>query len=250
MLYTTRIYKYLLLLAVAITLWPLQGYARKRLTIEKPDLDKIEVEVLNPKSRFYFPKLQKRYEANDTVMTAEEYRYFYLGYMFQEDYDPYRISQFTDSTQALIERGGPYTKREAERIMAFTEKALADNPLDLRQMSFHIRFLREKGKNLRAKFWEYKLAHLIEAILSTGTGLDAENAWYVVYPMHEYDLLQYLGYQATDAEFPAEGIDRLKVKPYNDARRFNGSTPNAFYFNVLIPQQEYDRKHPGEENSE
>ena len=94
---------------------------------------------------------------------------------------------------------------------------------------------------------ESEKQNLLNAILSTGTGLDADNAWYVVYPMHEYDLLQLLGYEPIEAEYPADGMDRLKVKPLKDARRFNGEIPGAFYFNVKIPQEEYIRKHPGEE---
>lgn len=219
----------------------------KLLPVEKPDLEAIEDSVLNPAGRFYFPRLQERFEANDTIMTPLEYRYFYLGYMFQEDYDPYRISQFNDSTEALVNRPGEITKHDAEQIFSFSEKALWDNPLDLRQMSFLIHFLRQKGKPIRAKFWEYRLQNLLNAILSTGTGLDMDNAWYVVYPMHEYDLLQFLGYDPTDAEYPADGFDRLRVKPLKDARRFNGDTPGAFYFNVKIPQEEYMLKHPGEE---
>lgn len=223
------------------------GARPKQLPVDKPNLEAIADSVLNPTSRFYFPRLQERFEANDTVMTPLEYRYFYLGYMFQEDYDPYRISQFNDSTEALINKPGNITKHDAEKIISYSEKALWDNPLDLRQMSFLIHFLRQKGKPIRAKFWEYRLQNLLNAILSTGTGLDMDNAWYVVYPMHEYDLLQLLGYDPVDAEYPADGFDRLRVKPLKDAHRFNGETPEAFYFNVAIPQQEYMLKHPGEE---
>lgn len=219
----------------------------KALPVERPDLQAIADSVLDPTSRFYFPRLQERFEANDTVMTPLEYRYFYLGYMFQEDYDPYRMSQFNDTTEQLLKKGKALTGHDIDDIIHYTEKALLDNPLDLRQMSFLVRYLKEKKKSRRALFWEYRLANLLGAILSTGTGLDADNAWYVVYPMHEYDVLQYLGYEPVEAEYPADGIDRLKVNPYKDARRFNGDTPGAFYFNVKIPQQEYMHKHPGED---
>ncbi len=236
------------ILVLLLTLTAVNMSARyKQLPPEKPDLAAIEDSVLNPASRFYFPRLQERFEANDTVMTPKEYRYFYLGYMFQEDYDPYRMSQFNDSTEAILKKGGNITTKDAEAIIHYTEKALRDNPLDLRQMSFLIHFLRQKGKTLRAKFWEYRLANLLGAIMSTGSGLDQENAWYVVYPMHEYDLLQYLGYQTTDAQYPRDGIDQLLVQPYKEARRFNGETPSSFYFNVEIPQEQYKLKHPGEE---
>lgn len=240
----TTIFTAILLTAASATL----SARPKPLPVEKPNLAAIQDSVLDPTSRFYFPRLQQRFEANDTVMTPREYRYFYLGYMFQEDYDPYRMSQFNDSTEALLKRGGNFTTREAETIIHYTEKALRDNPLDLRQMSFLIHFLRQKGKTIRAKIWEYRLANLLGAIMSTGTGLDSDNAWYVVYPMHEYDVMQYLNYQVTDAKYPVEGvIDQLMVKPLKDARRINGSTPSSFYFNVKIPQEQYMLKHPGEE---
>ena len=52
------------------------GQARpKQLPVEKPNLEMIEDSVLDPTSRFYFPRLQERFEANDTVMTPLEYRF-------------------------------------------------------------------------------------------------------------------------------------------------------------------------------
>jgi hypothetical protein len=221
--------------------------ARKTLKVEKPDLENIKQQVLNPKSEFYFPKLEKKYLANDTVMTPEQYRYFYLGYMFQEDYDPYRESKHSAQVEPLRKKGGNYTKKELDTIISASERVLEDNPFDLRQMSFLIHALKEKKKDLRAKIWEYRLENLLGAIKSTGTGEDIDNAWYVIYPMHEYDMMQLLGYESTDAEYPAEGIDRLIVRPTAETtKRLRGKTADSFYFNVAIPQAQYDLKHPDE----
>ena len=52
---------------------------KRKITVEKPDLDDIKAKTLDPSSPFYFPKLMAKYNRNDTVMTNEEYRYFYLG---------------------------------------------------------------------------------------------------------------------------------------------------------------------------
>ncbi len=65
---------------------------KRKITVEKPDLEEIRISTLTPSSPYYFPKLMKKYESNDTTMTNDEYRHFYLGYMFQEDFDPYRVS--------------------------------------------------------------------------------------------------------------------------------------------------------------
>ena len=67
--------------------------------------------TLDPSSKFYFPKLKAKYEKNDTTMTPEEFRNFYLGYMFQEDFDPYRVSPYSNVTDG--HRQSPCFRRSA-----------------------------------------------------------------------------------------------------------------------------------------
>lgn len=223
--------------------------AQKKLKTEKPDLEAIRRATLDPESRFFFPKLVALYQRNDTVMTPEEYRYFYLGYMFQEDYDPYRTSRYSGPTDHLRAKA-THTPAECDTIIEFAEKTLKDNPFDLRQMSFLVHALKEKHKNMRAKIWEYRLQNILGAIKSTGTGENRDNAWYVVYPMHEYDIVQLLGFEATDATFIEPGYDYLTVTPDPAVHRRRGKVPEGFYFNVVIPMQEYDRKHPDDAESQ
>ena len=221
--------------------------SRRKIKVEKPDLEAIEDETLNPDSKFYFPKLLAKYNRNDTVMTPEEYRYFYLGYMFQEDYDPYRVSPYSTVTDDLRLKA-THTKEEIDTIRKYAELSLADNPFDLRQMSFLVHVLKEKNKGMSAKIWEYRLEHLLGAIKSTGTGEDMDNAWYVIYPAHEYDMVSLLGYNAIDVEYPAEGFDRLIVEPDRSAAKKPRDNPKGFYFNVTMPGEQYELKHP-EDNS-
>ncbi|MBD5204059.1 MAG: DUF4919 domain-containing protein [Bacteroidales bacterium] len=218
---------------------------KRKITVEKPDLEKIRKRTLDPEDAMYFPKLMAKYNRNDTIMTSEEYRNFYLGYMFQEDYDPYRTSPYSGYTDDLREKA-THSKEEIDTIRKYAELALRDNPFDLRQMSFLVHVLKEKRKDMSAKIWEYRLEHLLGAIKSTGTGEDADNAWYVIYPMHEYDMVQLLGYEATDAKFFDPGVDYLTVTPDPDAARKPGpkDIKEGFYFNVVVPQQQYELKHP------
>lgn len=227
-----------------------QAYSQKKLKIEKPDMEKIRSESLNPESKFYFPKLRKLYERNDTVMTPEQYRYFYLGYMFQEDYDPYRTSPYSGPTDFLRAKT-QHSAAECDTIIKYAEMSLLDNPFDLRQMSFLVHVLKEKHKDMRAKIWEYRLQNILGAIKSTGTGEDIDNAWYVITPTHEYDIIQLLGYEAVEADFPKPGYDYLKVVPDEaTARRRRSKVADGFYFNVEIPTKEYARKHIGEDDEE
>lgn len=222
---------------------------KRKITVEKPNLEEIRKATLNPQSPYFFPKLMKKYESNDTTMTNDEYRYFYLGYMFQEDYDPYRVSDYAGVTDHLRQKS-THTKEEIDTIRKYAQLALADNPFDLRQMSFLVHVLKEKRKDMSAKIWEYRLEHLLGAIKSTGTGEDQENAWYVIYPVHEYDMVQLLGYQATDAKFIEPGYDYLTVVPDENNKVKRDKIVDGFYFNILVPQEQYELKHPEEEEEE
>lgn len=228
------------------TLTPEQEEARKKrkITVEKPDLDAIRQATLDPKSQFYFPKLLAKYNRNDTTMTQEEYRNFYLGYIFQEDYDPYRTSPYSGVTDEL-RRKTSHSKEEIDTIKKYAELTLRDNPFDLRQMSFLVHVLKERRKDMSAKIWEYRLEHLLGAIKSTGTGEDEENAFYVIYPMHEYDLIQLMGYEATDVDFIEPGYDYLSVRPDDaTAKRLRDKAAKGFYFNVDFLTRQYEKKHP------
>lgn len=229
---------------------PASGTARstdskRKVKVEKPDLKEIRRITLDPSSPFYFPKLKKKYETNDTTMTPEEFRNFYLGYMFQEDFDPYRVSPYSNVTDDL--RNKPtHTREEIDTITKYAILSLEDNPFDLRQMSFLVHVLKERRKDMRAKIWEYRLENLLGAIKSTGTGDSSDNAWYVIYPVHEYDMVQLLGYEAVDAKFIDPGYDYLEVQPDESDTRKRDKSAKGFYFNVMVPQQQYELKHPEE----
>ncbi len=225
-----------------------EAASKRQIVVEKPDLEKIKKETLDAARPFYFPKLMAKYTRNDTTMTNEEYRNFYLGYMFQEDYDPYRTSPYSGVTDDMRLKA-THTKEEIDTIRKYAELSLRDNPFDLRQMSFLVHVLKEKRKDMSAKIWEYRLEHLLGAIKSTGTGEDIENAWYVIYPMHEYDMVQLMGYEAVDAQFIDPGYDHLIVTPEEETRkRLRDKVVSGFYFNVEVPQAQYELKHPEDPN--
>lgn len=208
---------------------------------QRPDMDLIKTEVTDPGSQYYYPDLMARYERNETVMNLEDYRHLYLGYIFEEDFDPYRHTQYSSLVEELYYKSR-HSKGECDDIIKFAELSLKDNPFDLQQIDFLIYALREKGKHNLANIWQYRLNHLLEAIVSTGTGLSAADAWVVTNPQHEYFLLNKLGRVATGYEFLAPGIDHITVAP----KTAKDST--EYYFNSRNFLKEYARKYPPEDN--
>lgn len=230
------------LLSIAVVATPLiaanpSAHAPKAV-VDIPDMDKIKAEITDPKSRYWYPKLMKQYEQNETVMKLDDYRHLYLGALFQEDYNPYRRQPLDNQLDRLYYQQ-KHSRAELDSIISWAEAALLDDPFDLSQINFLIYALRNRGKNNRANIWQYRLNHLLEAILSTGNGSDPEHAWIVIDPKHEYDILNFQKAVVDKAEF---------IQPYYDCISVTGadSQPHTYYFNVNYLLREYYRKHPDE----
>ncbi len=221
------------LIALGMSAAPKQ---EKKLKNEKPDMGQIRKEVNDPSSQYYYPKLMSMFQRADSVMDLDQYRHLYLGYMFQEDYNPYRHSDYSSRVEELYYRD-KHTAAECDTIIKYAELSLKDDPFDLRQMTFLIYAYREKKKVNLANIWQYKLNHILEAILSTGTGLDEENAWIVINPQHEYNLLNFNDF-IIQAHEDRDEYDYILIKPKND------KDPKGFYFNVGYLLREYNRKFP------
>ncbi|MDE6301670.1 MAG: DUF4919 domain-containing protein [Muribaculaceae bacterium] len=216
--------------------------AAVRTNLGKPDLEAIRTATLNESSPRYYPKLLKEFMANDTTMTDEDFQYFYYGSLFQEDYDPYRPQANPDQAARLapLFNKKEWSRAERKQILDFAIETLADNPVNLRQLTNRIFVYEQNGKYDLAKIWQYKLNHLLLVIASSGTGADPENAWQVVYPQDEYDFLNLSGITVREAKFQQPYYDYVVVNPRN------ASAPEGYYFNISEILRQYYLKHPSE----
>lgn len=206
---------------------------------ERPDMKEIKRETQDPTSKYFYPRLMEEYQRNDTTMKLDKYRRLYLGYVFQEDYTPYRSSEHPLSFKRVFE-SEKLSRQECDSVIAYATKNLADNPFDLREMTLLINAYREKGKTNLANIWQYKLNYLLMAIVSTGTGLDEENAWFVIEPQHEYVLLNMMGYTVDGQLFYDPYYEYIEVKDPS------GNDAGGFYFNIKDLLDQYYLKHPDE----
>ena len=208
-----------------------------------PDLEQIRMEVNDVQSPYYYPTLTAKYYSNDTTMTLDEYSYYYLGYTFQEDYNPYRKSEYAHQIDHLYKQGRKLSVAEYENLIKFAQQTLNDDPFDLRQINILIYALKGVNRYKEASVWQYRLDHLVDAILRTGDGLTPETAWHVIYPGHEYIILNCLGMKGVEFVFVAPCYDYIEIEENN--RRIEG-----FYFNVERILDVYDTKYCHEEGNE
>lgn len=195
-----------------------------KFAIKKVDFDHVRDVTFNPNNAYYYPKLLKAYNSNDTTLSIEGWRNFYYGYTFQEDYDPFRESVYSNVVEQLYYKQ-PHSRAECDSIEKYAELSLNDNMFDLNQMNFYIYVLKEKKKHARAAICQYRLDRLIAAIMSSGRGTK-EEPWVVIAPEHEYNIINFLGFVATEHETMEGGIDYIKVQPVA------GKSAEGFYFDI------------------
>ena len=119
---------------------------QSKFAIKKVDFDHVHDVITNPKNAYYYPKLMKAYTSyNDTTMSIEAWRNFYYGYTFQEDYDPFRESVYSNKVEELYYKQ-PHSRAECDTIEHYAELSLNDNMFDMNQMNFYIYVLKEKKK--------------------------------------------------------------------------------------------------------
>ncbi|MCM1222670.1 MAG: DUF4919 domain-containing protein [Lachnospiraceae bacterium] len=231
-----------LIFSLLLSLFAAAAVAANKLDIHKPDLEKIKEETLDPQSKRHYQKLLKKFMSNDTIMNTEDFEYFYFGTLFQEDYDPYRAvydQLALDSISPLYYKAD-HTRSELNRMENYARRALEDNPLDLAQLKNLVFVHEKKGKVNLAKIWKNKLNHLLLAIAQSGTGLDPDNAWVVVYPRHEFDFLNISGLVVEGSEFQEPYYEKFRVKAKSD------KDPSEYYFNLQPVLEQYYLKHPTE----
>ena len=210
----------------------------KKFEVRKVDFDKVKEITLNPKADFYYSKLLKSFSGTDTTMSLEVFRDLYYGYVFQEDYNPFRQSQYGTVVEQLYYKQ-PHSRQECDSIEKYANLSLADNMFDLDQMQYYIYVLKEKKKYARAAVEQFKLDNIIAAIMSSGKGTKDE-PWVVISPLHEYNIVNFLGYIAVNHTEMGKGIDYIAVK------KRGRSKTEGFYFDVSRMWQEAQRKFPDE----
>ncbi|MGM9859308.1 MAG: DUF4919 domain-containing protein [Muribaculaceae bacterium] len=216
--------------------------AQPRTSLSRPDLEAIRVASLDEESPYYYPRLLTEFMKNDTTMSDVDFQYFYYGTFFQEDYDPYRQVGNPDQLAVLapLFNKTTWTRSERKQILDFAMAVLADNPVNLRQLTNRIFVYQQNGKNDLAKIWQYKLNHLLKVIASSGNGLTPETAWVVVYPHDEYDFLNISGITAREQEFVAPYYDHILIN------RKDEKQPEGYYFDIEEILKQYFIKHPSE----
>ena len=230
----------LVTLTIALTLTAAaqrpQPPASGKFEVHKVDFNHVKEVIENPNSVYFYPKLMQSFLSNDTTMSIEAYRNLYYGYTFQEDYNPFRMSVYSNVVEQLYYKQ-PHSREECDSIMKYAGLSLDDNIFDLDQMQYFIFALKEKKRHARAAVRQFRHDRIVAAIMSSGKGTK-EEPWVVIMPSHEYNIVNMLGYVATDHRDEGNGLEYIAVQPKE------GKTTQGFYFDVKRMMEVANLKFP------
>ena len=230
----------LVTLTIALTLTAAaqrpQPPASGKFEVHKVDFNHVKEVIENPNSVYFYPKLMQSFLSNDTTMSIEAYRNLYYGYTFQEDYNPFRMSVYSNVVEQLYYKQ-PHSREECDSIMKYAGLSLDDNIFDLDQMQYFIFALKEKKRRARAAVRQFRHDRIVAAIMSSGKGTK-EEPWVVIMPSHEYNIVNMLGYVATEHRDEGNGLEYIAVQPKE------GKTTQGFYFDVKRMMEVANLKFP------
>ena len=230
----------LVTLTIALTLTAAaqrpQPPASGKFEVHKVDFNHVKEVIENPNSVYFYPKLMQSFLSNDTSMSIEAYRNLYYGYTFQEDYNPFRMSVYSNVVEQLYYKQ-PHSREECDSIMKYAGLSLDDNIFDLDQMQYFIFALKEKKRHARAAVRQFRHDRIVAAIMSSGKGTK-EEPWVVIMPSHEYNIVNMLGYVATEHRDEGNGLEYIAVQPKE------GKTTQGFYFDVKRMMEVANLKFP------
>ncbi len=153
-----------------------------------PDYNSIKKNIADKSSNYYYPKLLERMTSNDSLLSNEDYRHLYFGYVFDPKYSAYFTSPDEKKLREYYQ-SEKINEKDYDKIIKLAEHSLSLFPFDLRQMNFLAYIYHLKGDEVSAKNISNRFHNIIGAIMSSGNGEKCETGFHVISVSHEYVLL-------------------------------------------------------------
>ena len=192
------------------------------------NLEAMKLQVTDEASLYYFPKLMKKYMADHTTLSIDEYFMLYFGQVAQADYSPY-FSPIDDEVKQLKEL---YGKEEYEKAVEIGAKLYAKVPLNI-DLNWYLGacyYKLDQYDKYDRHMGTYR--SLLYAIASTGNGKTPETAYIVAAVSDEYELMTYLNYRTSMQSLVHRDGHSFDVQKCTDGK---GDEEFDVYFNIDMP---------------
>ena len=171
--------------------------------------DSVRIAITDMEGDYYYPTIIGKYIKGDTTLVLEDYRMLYYGFSMQPSYAPLDDNMHYDNAIRFysdhIESTDDLTINE---IIRLTNVALLSQPFNLKLLNLMIYCYSVKEDRTNIIRYTQQLNGVLEAILSTGSGISRHDPWYVIYRNDVIDVATLLGgkllkrlYITTDVEY-------------------------------------------------
>lgn len=181
------------LLVALLTLSLLSLYAQEEEFFKAPDYAQIKRDVRAPSSTYYYPALLEKYHDSDVVMTPEEGRHLYFGFVYQPGYVPTDTSTYNNLLAEVLTKQS-FTAEDYSHILTYADALLQEDPFNLRAFNAKLLVYAQQNKTKEYKEIVRKRRIVQDAIIGTGDGISEKTPFYVIKVSHEYDILPFMGF--------------------------------------------------------
>ncbi len=208
--------------------------------ISKVDFDDIKKKVEDVQSPYYYPNLVKRYQYFDSTLRKADFLCLYYGHIFQKNYDPYGGD---DNETKCVEQ---FRIAKYEQVIKFGEKALAQNPVNLKVLYRVIVSYDRLNNRYMANRYARFYFPMIDCIMASGDGKSKKTAYVVTDPSDEYEVLNHLDLRSFRQSLDGD-TDILTIDTSDQRPMIGKALIREMYFNVSKPMQRLTHSMKGKE---
>jgi hypothetical protein len=192
-----------------------------------PDFKKIEKEIKDKNSKFYYPKIFERYKNHDTTLTDEDFHYLYYGYTTEENYNPDFHHDSLDTFLELVSKED-IPNHDFKRIVNLSNIIIKSDPFNIRVLKWISYIYHIKGNDKSAFEIGFNNSGIINCILNSGDGASEKTSIYVNRISDEYEIMKFIG-----LKFKGQSLIQYKDQDI-DVHNLENNEYNLknFYFNV------------------
>ncbi len=158
---------------------------------QAPDEEELFDRTTAAASPYYYPNLLIRYNAGDTTLTVDDYRYLYYGYAFRDEYKPLATNDDLDRTLLVASRLDPDKPRVEDLAAIITSgaAALEQDPFSPKLLNLMAFAYGALGNKEQETAYYDRMQKVIAAIKSTGDGLTQRSPQHILMFDHALDVM-------------------------------------------------------------
>lgn len=186
---------------------------------QAPDNDAIRTAISDPSSKYFYETLYSRYERGDTTLTRDDYRHLYYGFAYNAAYKPLETSPDEVQILMIFEKHPESDPVLAAEIIERARQVMKHDPFSPRNINIMTYSYGLLGDAENERLSAARLAGILDAIASSGTGQGEDSPWHVLTFSHVNDFLASRGYEILNRRVVSATVEHVAVRDAENRRK-------------------------------